>query len=430
MTFALSHRVDGDAGRWRYEGFWVFGADAVEAQQDVEVHGCAALHLGDLAVRQPHRRHPADLAGGGDDADLRDAALAARCGEVAVERLLGASPQLAGEVVPDDLVGVDVAVQAQRQAQPRIVGVVTGEAHHGLPVRADAGVAAGAAGRGSAVAALPAAAGVAADVPVVNRAEGRGGEGGEDDRVPADRGGNALAAGQSATDDLVRVASVDPGAVPADRIAAVTARLVERAVGQFVGVLLAEDSAGVAVDGGDGAGEADRAGAAAGGAGVLQPAGELRRSDAMQDLDVTTGGEAGAVGGEDGCLLLRGWQGRETKHHQPWTDVRWWCSSCLLAPPRGRLTPEGGIVVVPLPADGSCPFTLVDVMGRHGWGAWDVGIRRVAAGCPTRGDQRSRAIVDGREGRAGPINGFRNGTAAGAIESRRDVARISGRKAT
>ena len=171
--------------------------------------------------------------------------------------------------------------------------------------------------------------------------------------------GDALAAGQAATDDLVGVALVDPGAVRARRFAAVAARLVERPVGQLVGVLLAQDSAGVAVDRGDGAGEADRADAAAGGAGVLQPAGELRRGGAVQDLGVTTGGKAGAVGGEDGCLLLRGWQGRETKHHQPWTCIRWWCSSSLLAPPRGRLTPEGGTVAVPLPADGSCPFVLV-----------------------------------------------------------------------
>ena len=207
--------VDGDAGRWRHEGVRVVGVDAVEAQQDVEVHGGAALHLGDLAVRHPHRRHPADLAGGGDDPDEGDAALAAEGGEVAVDGLLGAPPQLAGEVVPDDLVVVVVAVQAQRLPEPRIVGVVAGEADRGLPVRAGAGVAAGAAGCGSAVAALPVAAGVARDVAVVDRAEGRGGEGGEDDRVPADRGGDALAAGQAATDDLVGVALVDPGAVRA-----------------------------------------------------------------------------------------------------------------------------------------------------------------------------------------------------------------------
>ena len=120
--------VDGDAGGWRHERVRVVGVDAVEAEQGVEVHGGAALHFGDLAVRHPHGRHPADLAGGGDDPDLGDAASAASCGEVAFDGLLGAPPQLAGEVVPDDLVVVVVAVQAQRLAEPRIVGVVAGEA--------------------------------------------------------------------------------------------------------------------------------------------------------------------------------------------------------------------------------------------------------------------------------------------------------------
>lgn len=69
---------------------------------------------------------------------------------------------------------------------------------------------------------------MASDVPVVNRAEGRGGEGGEDDRMPADGVGYALASGQATADDLVGVIGVDPGAVRALRFAAVAARLVER----------------------------------------------------------------------------------------------------------------------------------------------------------------------------------------------------------
>lgn len=322
-------------------------------------------------MRHPHGWHPSDLARGRHDTDEGDAALSAGGGEAAVGGLLGAPPQFAGEVVPDDLVGVVVAVQAQRLAEPRIVGVVAGEARCGLPVWAGAGGAAGAAGCGTAVATLPGAAGVARHVAVVDGAEGGGGEGGEDDRVPADRGGDALAAGQAATDDLVGVAPVDPGAVLTYRFAAVAARLVERSVGQLVGVQPARDAAGVPVDGGDGAGEADRASAAAGGAGVLQPAGEFGRGGAVQDLGVTADGETGPVDAERGghdYLLFRGWQGRKTKHHQPWTGVRWWCSSCLLAPPRGRLTPEGGVVVVPLPADGSCPFTLVDSLMKAGTG--------------------------------------------------------------
>ena len=222
----------------------VVGVDAVEAQQDVEVHRAPALHLGDLAVRHPHRRHPPDPAGVGDDLDVGDAASAAQCGEVAFDGLFGASPQFAGEVVPDDLVVVVVAVQAQRLTELRIVGVVAGEAGRGLPVRAGAGGAAGVAGCRAAVAAPPVGAGVAGDVPVVHRAEGRRGEGGEDDRMRGDRGGDALAAGQAAADDLEGVTGVDPGAVGALGGTAVAARLVERPVGQLVGVPLGEDPAG------------------------------------------------------------------------------------------------------------------------------------------------------------------------------------------
>lgn len=57
-----------------------------------------------------------------------------------------------------------------------------------------------------------------------------------------------------------------------------------------------------------------------------------------------------------------------------------------------------------------------------------VGFRLVAAGDPHPSRcANPRAIVDGREGRAGPLSGFRADATAGAIESRRDVTRVSGR---
>lgn len=68
--------------------------------------------------------------------------------------------------------------------------------------------------------------------------------------------------------------------------------------------------------------------------------------------------------------------------------------------------------------------------GRHGWGAWDIGIRRVAAGCPHpwrsanpghRG-QQAKAVL-GRSADSGDRHSGRRD------ESRRGVARISGRKA-
>lgn len=60
----------------------------------------------------------------------------------------------------------------------------------------------------------------------------------------ADGGGDGLAAGQTAADDLEGVTGVDPGTVGALDGTAVAVRLVQRPVGQLVGVLLGQDSAG------------------------------------------------------------------------------------------------------------------------------------------------------------------------------------------
>lgn len=158
-------------GRRRHQPVLVVRVDAVEAQQDVEVDRAPALHLSHLAVRDPDRRDGPHPAGVNDHPHWRDAAPPAHRSEVAFDRLLGASPQLPGEVVPDDLVVVVVAVQAQRLPQMRIVWVVSGEARHGLPVHAGRRGSAGVAGCRAAVAASPAGAGVSWDVPVVHRPE-------------------------------------------------------------------------------------------------------------------------------------------------------------------------------------------------------------------------------------------------------------------
>ena len=83
---------------------------------------------------------------------------------MAVDGLLGAAPQFAGEQVPHDLVVVVVAVQAQRLTEARVAGSVAGEADRRLAVLgSSAGVAAGVAGLGPAGAAFPVAAGVLGD---------------------------------------------------------------------------------------------------------------------------------------------------------------------------------------------------------------------------------------------------------------------------
>ncbi|GAB3869550.1 hypothetical protein GCM10027610_129300 [Dactylosporangium cerinum] len=98
----------------------------------MEVHRGAALHLGDLAVRDPDRGDNAGAAGGGDDLGEGDAAYAAEVFEVAFDGLFGAVPQFAGEGVEDRVPGVVVAVQAQRLSELGVVGGVAAPADCGL----------------------------------------------------------------------------------------------------------------------------------------------------------------------------------------------------------------------------------------------------------------------------------------------------------
>ena len=172
------------------------------------------------------------------------AAAAGELAEVAFDGLLGAPPQFAGLVVPHDVGGVVVAVRAQRLAEPGVVAVVPGEAGERPAVRAGLDVAAGVAGLGPAGAAGPVGAGVLADRAGVDRAEGGGGEGGEDGRVGGDGGGDAFAADESGADEVVGVAAVGFGAAGAGGGAAVAAGLVHHLVGHGVGGDGAQEFAG------------------------------------------------------------------------------------------------------------------------------------------------------------------------------------------
>ena len=119
------------------------------------------------------------------------------------------APQVAGVGVEQHGGGVVVAVRAHRLAEPGIVFDVPGRAGDVAAVRAAAGVsvAAGAARQH----------GLAAHPPGVDRAEGRGGEGGEHARVRGDRLGDAFAAGQAGADELPGVALVDLASRPGRR---------------------------------------------------------------------------------------------------------------------------------------------------------------------------------------------------------------------
>ena len=113
----------------------------------------------------------------------------------------------------------------------------------------------------------------------VNRAEARGGEGGEHARVGRDGVGDAFAAGQARSDDLAGVVLVDRRAGGAGVLSAVAAGDAQHAARFGVGVVHDAGLAGGAVDGVNAALQADRAGAVAGG-------GEL----GFPTVEVVTGG--------------------------------------------------------------------------------------------------------------------------------------------
>ncbi|SCE76289.1 hypothetical protein GA0070561_1450 [Micromonospora saelicesensis] len=98
----------------------------------------------------------------------------------------------------------------------------------------------------------------------------------------------------------------------------------------------------------------------------------------------------------------------------------------------GRAADAGGRVRGGAPpADRHVPFALVDSVTEAGTGG-EPGIRasgRLPQAVPARGGVRIRAIVDGRRPCWAAQRIRETGVASGAIESRRDVARIGGRKA-
>ena len=169
-------------------------------------------------------------------------------------------PQLGGVRLPQHVGGVVVAVGAQRLAGGRSVRGVDGAAAKGPPVLAG-----------------PTATARTAHIPrPVDRAEGRGSQGDEEPRPMADRGGDVLAAQQARADEVEGVSCVEAGAGRADGRPAVAAADEEAFTRFATGVVVVEDLAGRAVQGGGGAGEVDGVGASAGRGDLLQPAGEVR----------------------------------------------------------------------------------------------------------------------------------------------------------
>ena len=174
-------------------------------------------------------------------------------------------------------------------------------------------VAAGVARFRPAVAVAAPGAGVPLDDAGVDRAERRGGEGGEHRRVVRRPVGDAFAADQAGADDLVGVALVELGAGRADRGAAVAARLVDHPVGHVRRCDRSDEQpAGGGFDGGDGPGEPDRAGARGGGFDVGEPGRVVRAGGAGDGLQPEVGGACATRREADGDRLGAGGRTRSS----------------------------------------------------------------------------------------------------------------------
>lgn len=194
-----------------------------------------------------------------------------RGGELAPDADDEAVPELACMCVPEDVCRVVVAVNAEGLPDEGIVRVMDGAAAEGPTVLAPSAVATRAAAFSGAV----------------HGPEGRGGEGDEEPGATSDRGGDVLPADQARADEVEGVACVEARARCADGCASVAAADEEPFAGFGAGVVVVEDLAGCAVQGGGRAGEVDRVGAAARRGDLLQPAGEIR---VLGDADGVTVG--------------------------------------------------------------------------------------------------------------------------------------------
>ena len=176
----------------------------------MEVDDAAPLVLRDLD--EPDSDELAELLAGD----------AAEAGQMARQEGFEALPQLPGYRVEQHRGPVVVAAGAHRAAKPRIILAVAHRAGDIPAMRAHPLVAVTA---GSAGQHLPAALTAGMD-----RAERRGGDGGEHARVSGDRFGDAFAAGQARAHQLAGIALVDGRAGRAHRFAAVAAGDMQRVV--------------------------------------------------------------------------------------------------------------------------------------------------------------------------------------------------------
>lgn len=226
----VGEQVDSRPGR----GLGVGPVWAIDPYDGMEVQGAALLEFGDLPVR--------DACVVGEFAAGKSGA----GGDLAAQASGEALPQVACVVVEEDGARVVVRRRVERCTEGGVVGMVAGAA------AADALVGA-----------------------VVDGAEGRGGQGGEDAGVVANGGGDVavVVSRQAHADEVVGVSGVRPGAGRAAGGAAVAAGDPETSARLVLGGVVVQGLAGglVLVEGP--AGQVDRGGAAAGTANLVFPTG-------------------------------------------------------------------------------------------------------------------------------------------------------------
>ena len=207
---ASQWQIGGEPGR----GWLVVLAGGVQADQGVEVDHFPGLVLSDLDVADPDQGAQPLLGEPGQAGQV-----AGQVGGEPVPQVARAGVELHGGLVV-------VAVRAQRPAEPGVVLAVPDRAGDVAAVRTAAHlvVAAGTARQD----------GLAVQAAGVDRAERRGGEGGEQARVRGDGLGHTFAAGQPGADQLAGVTLVHRGARRADGLAAVPAGDVQDPA-RFVG---------------------------------------------------------------------------------------------------------------------------------------------------------------------------------------------------
>lgn len=235
---------------------------AVQADQGVEVDDRAALELRDL-----RERHPTPTAQVGHRQPQPG-------GQGAGQGNGEPPPQLRGGPLPHHVPAVVVAVRAQRLPQPAVALAVRGHAADEPAVRAPRPRSC----TPRVAASRAAVAGGTGGVGGVDRAERRRGQGGEDQRPPGDRRGDALhPPGGTGGEQMPHVALVFMRAARAHRRAPVPAPLVQDPIWLDPTVIARQDLPARPVQGQRRAAQPDRAGAVPGRGGLTRPPVEPRR---------------------------------------------------------------------------------------------------------------------------------------------------------